>query len=69
MNGWKMEERGWWTHQQLGGVVKEQDMRWHCYPSWKDNGRSEGDFPSLKEAKEWLTSLHFAKQMTENRRK
>lgn len=28
---WEQQERGWWTHPKLGGIVKEEDNKWHCY--------------------------------------
>ncbi len=55
MSAWEMQEPGWWTHERLGGIVRERDGRWHCYPSWCDVDLSQANFSTLKLAKAWMS--------------
>ena len=32
-HGWQMQERGWWTHPNYGGVCREATGYWGAYPN------------------------------------
>ena len=53
-NDWIMQEAGWWTSRIYGGVVKERDGKWHCYPSWVDSEVSYSNHKRAHEAMRWL---------------
>jgi hypothetical protein len=51
--GWEFIERGWWTHDLLGGVVSE-GRKWECYPlDLKDDAPVHSE-PTRVAAMKWI---------------
>lgn len=50
--GWRQEERGWFVHEQLGGVCRERDGAWWAYPLSSDEKR--GPFNTARVAADSL---------------
>jgi len=45
---WEKQEKGWWIHEKIGGIVQEKDNYWYIYKKEDDSGF--GPFKSLKKA-------------------
>lgn len=52
-NGWTEIAAGWWTHDDVGGVVQWYSKGWYFYPAWAPmkNGRA-GPYRTMLEAME-----------------
>jgi len=51
LDGWVMEERGWWVHPEYGSICREPDGRWHIYLRWHLRRRLLGPCRTLAAAK------------------
>ena len=57
--GWEFIERGWWTHDLLGGVVYE-GKRWGCYPlDLRDHSPAHSE-PTRDAAMKWIEERYTA---------
>ena len=46
LDGWCKEEPGWWVHETLGGICREQDGKWYGYPKTLPESERLGPFNS-----------------------
>ena len=56
-NGWERIERGWWTHERIGGVVQE-GRGWGCYPLDIQDDAPARTAQTLAEAMAWMETRH-----------
>lgn len=56
---WDFVEPGWWTHDLLGGVVREASNRWGCYPLDLRDDSPTHIAPSMKEAMRWIEERYL----------
>lgn len=50
--GWRIEESGWWAHDELGGVCRESDGKWYGYHKNMLETERIGPFKTAREASE-----------------
>lgn len=53
LDGWELQEPGWWTRDGVGGVCRERDRQWYAYPL---EGPRRGPFSTMLQA---MTSITF----------
>lgn len=48
--GWRIQESGWWTHDDFGGICREADGKWYGYPKLEALPERFGPFVTAYEA-------------------
>jgi hypothetical protein len=48
--GWVCQEPGWWVHETMGGVCREEDRKWYAYPKNRPESERLGPFDTANKA-------------------
>lgn len=51
-DGWELQESGWWTHEDHGGIVKAHGSWWIWRKGMAGSNPGEGPFKTMSEAME-----------------